>query len=172
MTAMMTKAPGDYVEVDGINTYVIRKGSGRPLLIVHGGAPGASARVNWGANIDFLADNGFEVYAYDQPGYGHTDVPEDLSMEFRVTHANALIKTLGLDRFNILGNSQGSYIAARLALEHPGVQKMVLVSSGTLAPRGGGESEALSREHSERLTSPPSRTCAPSRCRRSTTRLW
>jgi pimeloyl-ACP methyl ester carboxylesterase len=148
---MMTKAPGEYVAVDGINTYVIHKGNGRPLLIIHGGAPGASARVNWGANIDFLADNGFAVYAYDQPGYGHTDVPEDLSMEFRVTHANALIKTLGLDRFNILGNSQGSYIAARLALEHPGVQKMVLVSSGTLAPRGGGESEALSREHAERL---------------------
>ena len=148
---MMTLAPGEYITADGLKTFVIQKGSGRPLLIVHGGAPGACARVNWGANIDFFADAGFAVYAYDQPGYGQTDLPEDYSLEYRVTHARAVVKELGLDRFSLMGNSQGSYIVARLGLEQPGVEKMVLVSSGTLAPRGGAESEAMSREHSERL---------------------
>jgi len=60
---MMTRAPGEYVVAHGINTFLIEKGSGRPLLMCHGGSPGACARVNWGANIDFLADAGFTVTA-------------------------------------------------------------------------------------------------------------
>jgi len=50
-----------------------------------------------------------------------------------------------------MGNSQGSYIAARIALEDARVDKLVLVASGTLAPPGSASSERLAREHAERL---------------------
>ena len=72
-------------------------------------------------------------------------------MEYRVRHAHAFINALGLERFHVMGNSQGSYIAARVALEHAGVDKLVLVSSGTLAPPGSDEAQALSREHAQAL---------------------
>ncbi|MEA2641599.1 MAG: 2-hydroxymuconate-semialdehyde hydrolase [Chloroflexota bacterium] len=150
---MITAERGTSVEVAGVDTFYIQKGAGPALVMIHGGAPGACARVNWGANIDFFAENGFTVYAFDQPGYGRSgDPPQaDYSMEFRVTHAKAFIDQLGLGEFDLVGNSQGSYIVARLALEDPRVRRLVLVSSGTLAPRGDAESDRISREHAERL---------------------
>ena len=142
-----------YVEVDGLKTFYIKKGTGDPLVIVHGGSPGACTRVNWGPNLDFLAAAGFAVYAFDQPGFGRTDNPTDYSLEYRVRHAKAFVKAMGLDRFALMGNSQGSYIVARMALENPHITRLVLVASGTLAPRGSAASEELSREHAERLAS-------------------
>ena len=150
---MITSATGEYIEIDGLKTFYIRRGSGPPLVLIHGAAPGACAAVNWGENIDFLASAGFTVYAFDQPGFGRTDNPEDYSMESRVKHARAFIDAMRLDRFALMGNSQGSYIAARIALDDPRVDGLVLVSSGTLAPPGSAESTELSREHAERLAS-------------------
>lgn len=148
---MITAEAGSYSEIDEVRTFCIKLGRGPALVLIHGGAPGASSTVNWGENIEYFAEAGYTVYAYDQPGLGRTDDPSDLSMEYRVTHARAFIDAMGLDRFCIMGNSQGSYIAARIALEDPRVEKLVLVASGTLAPRGSAASDELSREHSERL---------------------
>lgn len=139
------------VNVDGLQTSYITKGSGTPLLLIHGGSPGACARVNWGNNITALADAGFKVYAYDQPGFGDTPAPTDHSIEYRVRHAHAFIKAIGLDRFHVFGNSQGAYVAARIALEHPKVISMVLVASGTLAPPGNDAAVELSKKHREKL---------------------
>jgi pimeloyl-ACP methyl ester carboxylesterase len=146
---MITAELGTTMTVNGLKTFFIKKGSGPALLLIHGGSPGACARVNWGANIDFFADAGYTVYAYDQPGYGQTDAPDDYTLEYRVAHAKALVEALGLDRYSLMGNSQGSYIVARLALEDPRVEQVVLVSSGTLAPRGSAAAEQLAQEHAE-----------------------
>jgi 2-hydroxymuconate-semialdehyde hydrolase len=143
---------GEYVEVDGLRTFFVKKGTGTPLVLVHGASPGACGLVNWGANIDFFADAGFAVYAADQPGFGNTDNPEDNSLEYRVRHTRGFIDAMGLDRYALMGNSQGSYVVARLALEDPRVQRLVLVSSGTLAPPGTSpKAEEMAREHSARL---------------------
>lgn len=148
---MIAQDTGQYVEVDGLRTFYIKKGTGDPLVIVHGGSPGACTRVNWGENLDFFAANGFTVYAFDQPGFGRTDNPTDYSLEYRVRHAKAFVTAMGLDRFALMGNSQGSYIVGRLALEIPRVTRLVLAASGTLAPRGSAAADELSREHAERL---------------------
>ncbi|HZT07554.1 MAG TPA: alpha/beta hydrolase [Chloroflexota bacterium] len=146
---MITTEPGTFSDVDGLKTYWIHKGVGHPLIMVHGGSPGACARVNWGNNVDFFAEAGFSVYAYDQPGYGRTDAPGDYTLEYRVAHAKAFIDGLRLDSFDLMGNSQGSYIVARIALEDPRVRRLVLVSSGTLAPRGSPAAEELARQHAD-----------------------
>ena len=149
---MISTEVGEYVEVEGLSTFYVKRGSGTPLVMVHGASPGACALVNWGANIDSFAASGFAVYAFDQPGFGNTENPKDYSMELRVRHAAAFIDAMRLDGYLLMGNSQGSYIAARLALEDPRVQRLVLVSSGTLAPPStSAKSEQMAREHSERL---------------------
>ncbi len=147
---MTTSAAAEqFLDVGGLRTCYLKNGSGIPVVMIHGGSPGACAQVNWGANIDSLADAGFTVYAYDQPGYGHTDSPTDYSIEYRVQHAQAFIEALGLDRFHVIGNSQGSYVAARIALEDPRVIRMVLVASGTLAPPGSKAARELTEKHRE-----------------------
>ena len=146
-----TAVAGQHIDVDGLSTFYIRQGSGTPVVVIHGGSPGACALVNWGANIAPLADAGFDVIAYDQPGYGGTANPTDYSMAYRVSHAKAFIAALGLTRYHVMGNSQGSYIAARIALDDERVDRLVLVSSGTLAPEGSAEAQAQSRAHAEAL---------------------
>lgn len=150
---MITTHAGEMVEVDGLQTFSIVTGSGPALLLIHGGSPGACARVNWGASIDALAAAGFTVHAYDQPGFGLTENPTDYSLEYRVRHAKAYVDAMKLGSYMVMGNSQGAYIAARLALADPYVERLVLVASGTLAPRGSAAAEAQSREHAERLRS-------------------
>ena len=147
-----------YIDADGLKTFYVKAGSGFPVVLFHGAAPGASAQVNWQLNIEPLAAAGFTVYAYDQAGYGRTDNPADLSIEYRVTHAKAFIDALKLDRYHVVGNSVGGYIAARLALEDSRVGKFVTTTSGTLAPKGSAESQALGTETLRRVA----RVCSES----------
>jgi pimeloyl-ACP methyl ester carboxylesterase len=141
----------EYIHIDSIKTFVVQAGSGHPLLLIHGAAPGASSLVNWKLNIEPLAAAGFAVYAYDQPGFGYTDNPLDHSIEYRVTHAKALINALGLDQLHVVGNSVGGYIAARLALEDRRVRSFVTTTSGSLSPQGSADSQTLARQHAEEL---------------------
>ena len=149
---MLTNIDGQYVQVDGIKTFFFKAGTGLPLLLIHGASPGACSVTSWQLNIESLARAGFCVYAFDQPGFGMTDNPTDHSIEFRVTHAKAFINVLKLDRFDVVGNSVGGYIAARLALEDDRVGRLVTTTSGTLAPKGSAESQALAKKHGAELS--------------------
>jgi len=152
----MAKLTHHQINVNGLPTHYVRAYHGRAassttVVVIHGGAPGACAMVNWGRNIADLADGGLDVIAYDQPGYGGTANPTDYSMDYRIQHANAFIDALGLERFHVMGNSQGAYLAARIALDDPRVLRLVLVSSGTLAPPGSPEAQAIGRAHARAL---------------------
>ncbi|MCZ6877364.1 MAG: alpha/beta hydrolase [Acidobacteria bacterium] len=142
---------GRFLKVEGLRTFYRQAGEGHPVLLIHGGAPGACSLVSWKRNIDSLAESGFAVYAVDQPGFGYTDVPTDHSIDFRITHARSFADELGLDRFHLIGSSVGAYIAARIALKDPRVRRLVFVSSSTLAPKGSGEATERAKRHSEKL---------------------
>ena len=142
----MNAGSGDYVDVEGIKTYFVRKGAGPALVLLHGQPPGASVHVCWEPNLDFFAQHGFTVYAFDQVGFGRTDNPTDFSKARRVAHARAFIETMGLERFSLWGMSDGSYIACEIALEDPRVERMILMASGSLSPRSPTQSEDLARE--------------------------
>src|SRR3954451_6092463 len=122
---MVTHEDGAYVELDGLRTFYVKLGSGPPMVLIHGASPGASTLVAWKLNLEPLAAAGFTVYAYDQPGFGYTDNPRDYSIEYRVAHARAFLDTVGLTRFHLVGNSVGGYIAARIALDDPRVERVV-----------------------------------------------
>ena len=149
---MPSAATGQFVDVLGLRTHYLTAGrGGEPLVLIHGGSPGASAGLSWKNNIEALGEAGVEVYAFDQPGFGHTEVPSDHSAAFRLTHARAFVEAMGLSRYALAGNSAGADIAARIALEDDRVRRLVLVASGTLAPAGSAAAQALSKEHAERL---------------------
>lgn len=148
---MIKSDKGEYIEVDGIRTFYIKAGSGTPVLLFHGGSPGGCSVVNWGLNIEPLAASGFTVYAFDQPGYGNSDSPEDYSVEYRVRHTRGFIDALKLDQFHLIGNSLGAYFAAKIALEDQRTKRLVLVGSGVLAPKGSPQAEAMAKEQSARL---------------------
>ena len=107
---MASTSKHEYIQVNGVKTFFVKAGDGHPLFLIHGASPGASSLVNWKLNIEPLAAAGFAVYAYDQPGFGYTENPSDHSIEYRITHAKALLNALNLDRLHVVGNSVGGYI--------------------------------------------------------------
>ena len=148
---MITAADGAHVDLDGIRTFYVKLGGGHPVVLIHGAAPGASTLVVWKNNLAALAAAGYTVYAYDQPGFGLTDNPADHSLEYRVAHARAFVEAMGLERYHVVGNSVGGYVAARLALEDPRCGHFATTTSGTLAPPGSPASQALGQQHARDL---------------------
>ena len=110
-------------------------GGGLPLVMLHGGGPGASAWSNFGAALPRFATT-YRTLLVDQPGFGDSDKPEVAANYFRHS-AGYLLKFLdeqGIDRIHLLGNSLGGGTAVRLALEHPRrVARLVLMGPGGLS---------------------------------------
>ncbi|WP_370154054.1 alpha/beta fold hydrolase [Ferrovibrio sp.] len=104
------------VKILGINTGYYREGSGPTVLLLHGGAPGACSDVNWGVTFNALSGMGYDVIAYDQPGFGHSDAPTDHSIEFRYRHAVAFIEALQLQDVILVGNSIGGLLATMMRI--------------------------------------------------------
>jgi 4,5:9,10-diseco-3-hydroxy-5,9,17-trioxoandrosta-1(10),2-diene-4-oate hydrolase len=109
--------------------------SGLPLVMLHGGGPGASAWSNFGACLErFAAD--FRVLLVDQPGFGDSDKPE-IEGHFFTFAADALanlLDELGIERIHLLGNSLGGGTATRFALRYPKrVGRLVLMGPGGLS---------------------------------------
>ena len=57
-----------YIEADGLKTFYVKAGSGFPVVLFHGAAPGASAQVNWQLNIEPLAAAGLPSTPMISPG--------------------------------------------------------------------------------------------------------
>ncbi|WP_203335655.1 4,5:9,10-diseco-3-hydroxy-5,9,17-trioxoandrosta-1(10),2-diene-4-oate hydrolase [Nocardioides limicola] len=106
-----------------------------PLVMLHGGGPGASAWSNFGPALDHFAPR-FRTLAVDQPGFGDSDKPpvEGNYYRFSAEHVVAWMDEIGLDKVHLLGNSLGGGTAMRLALSHPErVGKLVLMGPGGLS---------------------------------------
>jgi 4,5:9,10-diseco-3-hydroxy-5,9,17-trioxoandrosta-1(10),2-diene-4-oate hydrolase len=110
-------------------------GGGLPLVMLHGGGPGASSWSNFGPALPRFAE-GFRTILVDQPGFGGSDKPEVVGnyYTFAADLVVALLDELGIDRVHLLGNSLGGGTAMRLALSHPDrVGRLVLMGPGGLS---------------------------------------
>jgi 4,5:9,10-diseco-3-hydroxy-5,9,17-trioxoandrosta-1(10),2-diene-4-oate hydrolase len=110
-------------------------GGGLPLVMLHGGGPGASAWSNFGAALPQFASR-FRTLLIDQPGFGGSDKPPVVGNYYRHSagYVVRLLDELGIDRIHLLGNSLGGGTAMRLALMHPDrVGRLVLMGPGGLS---------------------------------------
>ncbi|WP_431221500.1 alpha/beta fold hydrolase [Leifsonia xyli] len=79
----------------------------------------------WHRVAPVLAGNGFTVVVPDLRGYGRSTAPApraDHSQASKRAMAGdvlALMRTLGHERFGLVGHDRGSYAAFRLAMDHP-----------------------------------------------------
>ena len=117
------------VAIGGLSLHTEIAGQGTPLLLIPGalgtGAGDFSGQIGW------FAARGFQVVAPDPRGYGQSRPPErDYPPDFYQRDAGdmfALMSALGLERFNIVGWSDGANIAVLMAAAQPErVEKLVL----------------------------------------------
>src|SRR4051812_18935927 len=107
---------GNYADVNGINLYYETHGSGRPLILLHGGLGSGEM---FGPVLPALAAQ-HQVIAVDLQGHGRTaDVDRPLDLSTMAGDIAALIGHLGLDRPDLVGYSLGGGVAVHTALEHP-----------------------------------------------------
>ncbi|MGW4870225.1 alpha/beta fold hydrolase [Streptomyces chartreusis] len=128
------------VDVLGRKIFVAETGDGPPVLLLHGGGPGASGVPNYARNIAALAKE-YRVIVPDLPGYGRSTKGVDGTDPFGhlATGIRGLLDELGLDKAHLVGNSYGGACALRLALDTPDrVDRMVL-----MGPGGVGTTRAL-----------------------------
>jgi 4,5:9,10-diseco-3-hydroxy-5,9,17-trioxoandrosta-1(10),2-diene-4-oate hydrolase len=127
------------VRVDGKDIFLAETGTGAPVVLLHGGGPGASGVSNYSRNIDALAGN-FRVIVPDMPGYGRSAKGVDRSDPFGylADHIRGMLDELGIDRAHLIGNSYGGSCALRLALDTPSsVDKLVLMGPGGVGTTRG-----------------------------------
>ncbi|MDO9457201.1 4,5:9,10-diseco-3-hydroxy-5,9,17-trioxoandrosta-1(10),2-diene-4-oate hydrolase [Nocardioides sp.] len=110
-------------------------GAGLPLVMLHGGGPGASAWSNFGSALPHFASS-FRTLLVDQPGFGGSDKPPVVGNFYRhsADHVVQLLDELGIAKVHLLGNSLGGGTAMRLALTYPDrVGRLVLMGPGGLS---------------------------------------
>lgn len=138
------------VENDRTLYYEFHRGSGRPVVLIHGW--GANCRV-WDTVTAALSDAGHAVLCYDQRGCGQSDKDfqaNDVSIGIR--DALQLIEHVGLDGAVVNGWSLGGAIAVGAA-HGLGARCAGVVLTGGASPRyvqaadfpHGGEAETVAQ---------------------------
>ncbi|WP_414936705.1 alpha/beta fold hydrolase [Amycolatopsis sp. cmx-11-51] len=117
-------------DVGEVTLRVRHGGSGPPLVLLHGHP---RTHTTWYDVAPRLSD-AFTVVCPDLRGYGQSSKPastEDHSAHSKRAMANdvvALMRHLGHERFAVAGHDRGSYVAHRLAVDHPeNVTKLVIL---------------------------------------------
>jgi 4,5:9,10-diseco-3-hydroxy-5,9,17-trioxoandrosta-1(10),2-diene-4-oate hydrolase len=126
---------GNHADAGGFRLHYHEAGDGPPVVMLHGGGPGASAWGNFGANLAVFAKE-FRTLLVDQPGFGDSDKPEIAGHYFTFS-ADALLRLLdmlGIEKARLVGNSLGGGTAVRFALRHPDrAGRLVLMAPGGLS---------------------------------------
>ncbi|HXC45857.1 MAG TPA: alpha/beta hydrolase [Solirubrobacteraceae bacterium] len=125
--------PTQITTVQGLRTRYLVRGSGQPVLVLHG----------WGASIEAVYPilTGLapvaSVYALDLPGFGQSEPPPAPwgVAEYQAFVA-AFMDALEIERPAIVGHSNGGRIAIRMAATEPQrAARLVLVDSAGIRPK-------------------------------------
>ena len=107
-----------FVNANGIMIYYQMFGTGKPLMIVHGG-PGASHDYFLPYLLPLARNN--RLIFIDERGSGRSQKLEDAgqyTVENMVEDVEAVRKELGLGKINLLGHSYGGVLAQAYALKY------------------------------------------------------
>jgi len=136
------KGTGAYAEVNGINLYYETHGSGRPMILLHGGLMSGEM---FEPILPTLAER-HQVITVDLQGHGRTaDVDRPMDIRLMADDIAALIDHLGLDQPDIVGYSLGGGVALLTAVKYPEKVRR-LVSAAAHARRDAIPAEMLAQQ--------------------------
>ena len=111
------------IDTGEVTLRVRHGGQGPAVLLLHGHP---RTHTTWYRVAPALAER-YTVVCPDLRGYGRSDKPETTpdhapySKRAMAADGVALMRALGHERFAVVGHDRGSYVAFRLAMDHPGV---------------------------------------------------
>ncbi len=124
---------GRYVPVGDTRLWILEKGEGHPLFLIHGG-PGLD-HTQFRPWLDPLAER-FRLIFVDLRGQGRSDLvdPATLSLDLMAADIESLAIALRLESFAVLGQSFGSFVALRHAVDYGHASHYMLL--GAVASAG------------------------------------
>ncbi len=118
---------GNYADVNGIHLYYEIHGTGKPVIMLHGGFGSFDM---FSTLAPTLAQN-HQVIGVDLYGHGRTALTDrPIDFEQMADDIAGLIDHLGLEKADLLGFSLGGAVALQTAIRHPErINKLVLIST-------------------------------------------
>jgi 2-succinyl-6-hydroxy-2,4-cyclohexadiene-1-carboxylate synthase len=130
--------------IDGLRWEVRVRGSGDPLLLIHGFTGRGTA---WGSHAAVLARS-FRTIVVDLPGHGRTGIHADLArigVEGTADDLAVILERLDAVPAHVLGYSLGARVALRLAVAHPDVVARLVLESPSAGIARAGERSSRRR---------------------------
>jgi pimeloyl-ACP methyl ester carboxylesterase len=127
MTNPANRPDAGYAPVNGVEVYYQSHGTGKPLVLLHGGL---GAYEMFTPILPLLTEKR-TVIGIDFQAHGRTRAfDRPLTHASLATDVAELIKWLGYDKIDIVGYSMGAEVAMRIGIDHPEVvDKLVLISA-------------------------------------------
>lgn len=129
-------AIGETIEVDGVPIHYWQRGTGRPVVLIHG----ASGNLrDWTFNIAPRLAETHRVIAFDRPGFGHSGRIAERGWNPGVQAALLAKATaaLGAERPIVAGHSWGGALAMAWAVDRPDDVAGIVSVAGATMPWGG-----------------------------------
>lgn len=113
MSAVTAQPPAQIVSVAGVELEVLRRGSGNPLLLLHG-----FQHIDPRLPIVDLLGRDVELIAPSHPGFGRSSRPSDFGTVYDLVHLYlAFLDTLPGEPLTLMGLSFGGWLAAEIAVK-------------------------------------------------------
>ncbi len=114
------RAPGQYFDADGVRLFYRVKGSGTPVVLVHG--YGVNADLNWRLpGVVRALRKQYQVIVFDVRGHGRSDKPHEPAQYGSETARDVcrLLDHLGIEKAHVVGYSMGGFITIKLIALYP-----------------------------------------------------
>jgi pimeloyl-ACP methyl ester carboxylesterase len=121
------RGTGQYADVNGLHLYYETMGTGRPLILLHGGMGSGEM---FGPVRSALAES-HRLIIPDLQGHGRTaDIDRPIDIRLMADDIAALIDHLGLEKPDLVGYSLGGGVALQTAVKYPDkVGRLVIASA-------------------------------------------
>lgn len=112
---------GQYASVNGLKMYYEIRGTGKPLVVLHGA---------FGRATTFpILTKGRQVITVELQGHGHTsDIDRPLTFEQMADDIAALLEQLKIEQADVFGYSMGGNVGLALAIRHPNVVRRLAIN--------------------------------------------
>jgi pimeloyl-ACP methyl ester carboxylesterase len=120
---------GRFITVDGVRLHYVDRGTGRPLILLHGN--GSMIEDFQSSGLIDLAAKNYRVIVFDRPGFGHSERPRRVvwTPQAQADLIASALRKIGVSKPTVLGHSWGTLVAVALALRYPHeIQALILVS--------------------------------------------
>ena len=108
MTSGVGSTVGERLAVGGVELDVVRRGAGRPVLLLHG-----FQNVDPRARYLELLGGHAEIIAPSHPGFGRSARPADFETVYDLVHLYLeVLEALPYDKVTVVGLSFGGWLAA------------------------------------------------------------